>query len=241
MIILKRILGLSVLLSAVVCIPHLAHADSGPDLRLFELSQDGQDVLIKYGYNNNGYDSSFKMSLVREQGDSSLELFDGLAPPEEEATMEYTDCDVWNCESLEEDFCENNPDKCVDCDSDDIPECCGDCVWDYSWTFIDTCVVPGETVYVIYESGEPDESPDSESITVTDTGDECLEKDAGADSGAGSDSDADTDTDTDTDDDTDDDAESEDDSDSGNCRMSPYSMKGSTFPDSVFLAISIIF
>ncbi len=209
------------------CLPGLSLADSGPDVKIFQAIQNDQDVTIRFGYEYTKYQYDYTLSLFRQQDDTNHVLFDEMNFPEAEAIREYSgSCDMWYCESSDEDFCEKEPDKCMDCDDDDIPECCGGCVWYYIWTWLDVCVPPGDTDYILFK---PSYGREELRVEVQNTGDECLDGDGGTDTDTDADSDSDSDMDLNVDagDDTDDDEKSEDESDSGGCSVSPDIVSGS--------------
>jgi len=171
----KKILVLGVLGLVLLCLPGAVRADSGPAPEIYSLVQEGQDIKIRYGYGGSGYDSYLKMNLERVNESGTKMLFQKMTPPEEGMEKTFFACDMWNCNGPDPmTECASHPENCVDCDSDGKPECCGECKWDLSWTWVDPSVAPGSTKYTIAFEDTYDAGADSKSIDVKDTGDSSL-------------------------------------------------------------------
>ena len=180
-------------------------ADEGPDKWIFSLEQQGQDVAVRlYG----GVDRT--CTLLRRNGQGEHEVI-----RDEVLTAEYLDDDV-RCDGVagHAEYCADYPDRCIDCDGDDIDECATKCR--HFMMIVDECVPAGDTRY-IFRIVKDYLEEDSATIKVRDVGVDC----------SGTDSDTDTDTDTDTDagadpeNDSDDDESGQDD-DSPGCSVSMH-------------------
>ncbi len=138
-----------------------------PPPKIYSLTQDAQDVHVKYGYDGSDY-ISMKMTLRRSTDSETKALFQDATQAEKDASKTQNGCNTWNCVGNAATECQTNPEHCKDCDSDGTPECCGECVVSYTWTWVDQCVVPGETRYIISSSEYPDAgAPASATLTVT--------------------------------------------------------------------------
>jgi len=107
-----------------------------------------------------------------------------------------------------EDWCNDYPEDCVDCDGDTVPECAGFCLPAYTFEVVDECVPPplepvdpASIYYEIYE--EEIGYLGRKGMNVSDTGDECLDSDADVDGDTDTDIDSDADSDLDGDTDSD--------------------------------------
>jgi len=207
----------AVFLMIVFAAPDISFADTPPPPRIESLVQQGQDVqiTIRLAWPGNCWAYSDEAcTLTRMMGGLTKDMFVDRVFSEEAASGSGEWCHPARSNEV---YCSKNPSECLDCDGDDVPECDTDnCNVEFYFDIVDQCVWPGEVTYTI-KAGNADEQSGPRDILVEDTGDECLDMDAGAD--------VDADTDNDASHDTDDDEESEENADSADCSMRPFSMK----------------
>jgi len=175
---------------------------------IYKLVQNGQDVEITIAHDDRGF--AGPLTLMAGNDDKEWTVFEehNLNPDELVRTDEY--CDEAYPYDAGLDACAEPPE---DCDNDGKDECCGWCVTEYYYEIVDECVEPGQ---VEYELSDYDELLDCRTISVQDTGDECLNKGGDGDADTDSDVDADSDTDTDSDNDADSDSDTDTSVDAGN-------------------------
>ena len=156
-----------------------ALANDGTPPKLFELIQEGQDVAVTLEIVGGGEPGTGEeYDLVREGASGEVDVLVGESLDSSDAASSEVRCrGGWD---YAED-CAENPDDCLDCDEDGVPECPleydGWCETAYYFEVIDSCVPAGGTTYTLSADGWSFE--DSESIDVVDSGEECTVPGAG--------------------------------------------------------------
>jgi hypothetical protein len=156
---------------ALVAFVGSAAADGAPAQypSIGAFSQNGQDVEFRVGLHglSDEEDMCQIERRVDEQDWAPADLVEGCCPD----TIEMDDPYCWEWE--DEGDCYTYPDWCSDCDGDDYAECYGECFAKWFYYLVDQCVPPGYVTYRVVG-----ENVDG-SIEVEDTGDDCLDPDAG--------------------------------------------------------------
>lgn len=240
-------------LALVVAAPLAAQANMMHSPWLPQLEQSGQDVVVTVAIfaeasademceveATPGIDSVY--TLVRtypyDGGEDEVVFEDRVFSADEADGTEICHSCGWSPSET----CDEEPDLCVDCDGDSVPECPGFCLPAYVFHVNDECVPPStelvDPASVFYEIYEEDLGHlGTNGLNVEDTGDECLDSDADVDS----DGDADTDTDADSDADSDTDTDTDMASDGSSGDSCSVSNLGSPPPaDALFLLMSAV-
>ena len=170
-----------------------ARANDGVPPEIFELIQDGQDVVVTFGIvepgGEPGIDSHFNLKRSGPEGDVLVFENEAFDPADGEVRDPWCRIqDSWG-ENDSDTECATFPDYCEDCDGDDVPECPSSspdfqafCAAFLTYKVVDECVPPGLTEYVLatpndtggYMTGEG-------SIDVVDSGESCGPDDSGVD------------------------------------------------------------
>jgi len=150
-----------------------ARANDGTPPELFALMQQGQDVEVTLEIVGSGEPGlGEEYDLVRDGSGGEVDLLVGEQLQAESAVSSEVRCrGGWD----DSEACADNPDECLDCDDDGVPECPleydGWCETVYYFEVVDYCVPAGETTYTFAADGWAFE--DSLSIDVVDSGEEC--------------------------------------------------------------------
>ncbi|NLH47104.1 MAG: hypothetical protein GX444_00725 [Myxococcales bacterium] len=96
-------------------------------------------------------DSQFR--IHREIGEETTTILpDGLLAENEALAHVYSECGHMNNEP--EIDCEKTPEKCVDCDGDQVPECTGMCYEMFYFVIADLCAPAGKARYAIEQQSK---------------------------------------------------------------------------------------
>lgn len=212
----QKKISLAATLLAAIAMSTAAVANPVAPKDLYEAMQDGQDAVITL-WNDPEVYPSWTRTLVRENIDTNR-----FQVVFEDKTFSGDDwlCGIETCAAPDVAYCQENPDDCVDCDGDEIPECsevnlsfeCEDhgCLA----TFRDECVPPGQMRYHLLQV-EDDECQewDQLDMAIADAGQDCPDGDLDEYECAGQ-----ADSDTDPDDRPDDEEDTDPETDSGDDR-----------------------
>ncbi|MCK9463319.1 MAG: hypothetical protein M0R80_27175 [Proteobacteria bacterium] len=163
-----------------------ARANDGSPPEIFELIQEGQDVVVTFGildpWGEPSIDRPFTLTRSGPEGDAVV--FESRTFDRAEAAIRDPHCRFIDDDGISDpdEECAAAPASCEDCDEDGVPECPtaldsfdAVCVAYLTYDAVDACVPPGPTDYLLRESdGDYSDYFDAEgSLEVVDSGEEC--------------------------------------------------------------------
>lgn len=162
-----------------------ARANDGVPPEIFELVQEGQDVVVTFGIvepgGEPGIGSAFDLTRSGPEGEVAVFANESFDPADGEARDPWCRIQDWSGEVDETEFCAANPADCEDCDGDGTAECPTEsidfiafCAAYLTYEVVDECVPAGATEYELKGTDTVSDYLDAEaSIAVADSGEAC--------------------------------------------------------------------
>jgi hypothetical protein len=170
-----------------------ASANDGVPPEIFDLVQEGQDVVVTFGIvepgGEPGIGSAFDLTRSGPEGEVAVFANESFDPADGEARDPWCRIqDSWGVNGVEEE-CAAHPDTCEDCDGDDALDCPtaspdfdAFCAAYLVYEVVDHCVPAGATDYELKGTDTVSDYLDAEgSIDVVDSGGTCGPGDSSVD------------------------------------------------------------
>ncbi len=166
----------------------VALANDGPTPRLYA-EANGSAVTLSIELHSAGEPGLGEdLDILRLEGETETAVVEGRSWSSGEADYTTQHCKNWEVGTTDTGVwwsCDDQPDRCEDCDGDGVNECRYGCVDWPGFLVEDACVEAGEVRYEVRETGETYDVAAAE-LTVEDVGQDCEEV---GDTGDGSDDD----------------------------------------------------